>query len=61
MTTVQAGDYLDCDHQTVVRLWTLGHIEGYKTSPGKHGRLRLYRDSVEEYDRQRKSRPPVKK
>ncbi len=53
----EAGRMLGVTHETVRAYWERGLIDGYLTIPAKHGRLRLYRDSVEEYDRQRKSRP----
>jgi excisionase family DNA binding protein len=56
-TTGQAATALGLSIDTIKRLWERGLIEGYLTSPIKGGRLRLYRDSVEEFDRQRKSRP----
>lgn len=57
LTTTQAGRLLDCTEDTVRVYWRKGLIEGYRTIPGPHGRLRLYRDSVEEFDRKRKSQP----
>lgn len=60
LSTTEAGKLLGVTDETVKRWWKLGLIEGYKTNPFPHGRLRLYQDSVEEYDRQRKSRHPSK-
>jgi predicted site-specific integrase-resolvase len=59
LSTTQAGLILGVKHETVKQYWQRGLIEGYLTIPGKHGRLRLYRDSVEEYDRKRKSSPSL--
>lgn len=60
LSTTQAGLILGVKHETVRAYWERGLIEGYLTIPDKHGRLRLYRDSVEEYDRKRKSSPAVR-
>jgi hypothetical protein len=57
LTTGQAGRLLAVTHETVRRYWELGLLEGYLMAPGKHGRLRVYRDSVEAFDRQRKGGP----
>lgn len=61
ISTTEAGRMLDVTHDTIRAWWKRGLIEGYLSTPGPHGRLRLYRDSVEAYDRQRKSRPSVDK
>lgn len=55
LTTTKAGQLLEVTHETVRRYWEQGWIEGYLMTPGKHGRLRLYLDSVEAFDRKRKS------
>jgi hypothetical protein len=39
----------------------LGVIAGYRKTPSARGRIRLYRDSVEQFDRQRKSQAPPRK
>lgn len=55
LTTFQAAELLQVSHDTVKKLYGQGVLEGFKTSP--RGHIRLYRDAVEEYIRQRKSRP----
>jgi predicted site-specific integrase-resolvase len=60
MTTTEAGRYLGVTQDTVRNYWERGLIEGYLTIPVKHGRLKVYRESVEEFDRQRKNQAPRK-
>lgn len=57
LSTTEAGDLLGVTQDTIKRYWLKGLIEGYLTIPEKHGRLRLYRDSIEAFDRKRKSSP----
>ena len=58
----EAADFLEVSDQTIFRLFAAGTLEGYRVTMKRNGRIRLYRDSVEEYDRQRKSQPfPAKK
>jgi len=59
ISTFEAGRLLSVSHDTVRNYWHRGLIEGYVSTSMKGGRLRLYRDSVEEFDRQRKSRPQL--
>lgn len=61
VSTFEAAQMLDVSHDTIKNYWKRGFITGYLTLPTKGGRLRLYRDSVEEFDRQRKSRSPSDK
>jgi hypothetical protein len=53
--------YLEISEDIVVRWFVLGAIEGYRKTPSARGRIRLYRDSVEQFDRQRKSQVPPRK
>ena len=55
ITPKEAAAYLEISEDTVVRWFTLGAIAGYRKTPSARGRIRLYRDSVEQFDRQRKS------
>jgi len=54
----EAAAYLEISEDTVVRWFIMGAIEGYRKTPSARGRIRLYRDSVEQFDRQRKSQAP---
>lgn len=56
LTTTEAGRLLCVAHETIRRYWEAGLIDGYLTRPGKHGRLRVYRDSVVAFQRQRQNR-----
>lgn len=53
----EAGKMLGVSHDTVKNYWKRGWIEGYQTFPGLRGRVRLYRDSIEAFDKMRKSQP----
>ncbi len=55
MSTREAAAYLGVSRPTLLRLWSQGLLEGYRVTPYQNGRVRLYRDSVEEFDRQRKN------
>jgi excisionase family DNA binding protein len=55
MAPKEAAAYLAISEDTVVRWFTMGAIKGYRKTPSARGRIRLYRDSVEAFDRQRKS------
>ena len=55
MTALEAAQYLGVSHDTINRLMAQGHLQGYKQTLRRNGRFRIYRDSVEAYDRQRKS------
>jgi excisionase family DNA binding protein len=57
----EAAAYLEISEDTVVRWFSLGTIEGFRKTPSARGRIRLYRDSVEAFDRQRKSQVPPRK
>lgn len=57
MTAAEAAQYLGVSHDTINRLMAQGQLQGYKQTLRRNGRFRIYRDSVEAYDRQRKSRP----
>lgn len=59
LTTGEAARILNISHDTVKRLYERGEIGGFKTSNSGH--IRLYRDSVEEFDRQRRNQPPPAK
>jgi len=61
MSPKEAAAYLDISEDTVVRWFSLRTIEGYRKTPSARGRIRLYRDSVEAFDRQRKSQVPPRK
>jgi excisionase family DNA binding protein len=61
MSPKEAAAYLEISEDTVVRWFSLGTIEGYRKTPSARGRMRLYRDSVEAFDRQRKSQVPPRK
>lgn len=56
LTTTQAGRRLGVAHETVRRYWDAGLLSGYLSRPGKHGRLRVYVDSVEVLERNRQQR-----
>ena len=55
MTAAEAGKYLGVSHDTINRLMAQGVLQGYKQTLRRNGRFRIYRDSVEAYDHQRKS------
>ena len=55
MSVQEAADYLGISKPTLLRLWTQGLIEGYRVTPYRNGRVLLYRDTVELFDRQRKN------
>ena len=55
MSPKEAAAHLALSEDTVVRWYTVGAIDGYRKTPSARGRIRLYRDSVEAFDRQRKS------
>jgi excisionase family DNA binding protein len=61
ITPREAATYLEISEDTVVRWFIMGAIEGYRKTPSARGRIRLYRDSVEHFDRQRKSQVPPRK
>jgi excisionase family DNA binding protein len=61
ITPREAATYLEISEDTVVRWFIMGAIEGYRKTPSARGRIRLYRDSVEQFDRQRKSQTPLRK
>lgn len=59
--TISAGEaatFLGISKPTLLRLWAQGFLEGYRLTPYRNGQVRLYRDSVELFDRQRKSQAP---
>ena len=58
MSATDAAALLGISKPTLLRLWTQGLVEGYQLTPYRNGRIRLYRDSVELFDRQRKSQAP---
>jgi excisionase family DNA binding protein len=55
MSVVEAAERLGISKPTLLRLWAQGLIAGYRVTPYRNGRVRLYRDSVEMFDRQRKN------
>jgi excisionase family DNA binding protein len=55
MSVGEAAERLGISKPTLLRLWTQGLLEGYRVTPYRNGRVRLYRDSVEMFDRQRKN------
>jgi len=57
ISPAEAGRMLGVSHETAKTYWRKGFIEGYLMTPGPHGRLRIYRDSVETFDKMRKSQP----
>ena len=57
----EAAAQLALSEDTVVRWYVLGAIEGFRKTPSARGRIRLYCDSVEAFDRQRKSQVPPRK
>ena len=61
ITPREAATYLEISEDTVVRWFIMGAIERYRKTPSARGRIRLYRDSVEQFDRQRKSQTPLRK
>lgn len=61
MSAQEAADYLRLSKPTVLKLWAQRLIKGYRALQAVNGRVRLYRDSVEEFDRQRKSQVPTAK
>lgn len=54
MSTHEAAEYLGVSKPTILRLWTQGFVQGYRLTTSPTSRIRLYRDSVEEFDRKRK-------
>lgn len=56
ITTSEAGRRLGVARLTIRRYWHAGYLAGYLTRPGKHGRLRVYVDSVEELLLERQQR-----
>jgi excisionase family DNA binding protein len=54
----EAATLLGVSKPTLLRLWAQGFLEGYRLTPYRNGQIRLYRDSVEQFDRQRKSQAP---
>jgi excisionase family DNA binding protein len=60
MSAQEAAEYLGISRPTLLRLWSQGFLEGYRVTPYQNGRVRLYRDSVEKFDRQRKNQVEVK-
>jgi excisionase family DNA binding protein len=61
MSAQEAADYLRLSKPTVLKLWAQGLLKGYRALQAVNGRVRLYRDSVEAFDRQRKSQVPTRK
>ena len=59
MSVQEAAAALGISKPTLLRLWTQGLLEGYRVTPYRNGRVRLYRDSVEQFDRQRKSQAAI--
>jgi len=51
----EAAAYLGISRPTLLRLRSQGLLAGYRATPYQNGRVRLYRDSVEEFDRQHKN------
>lgn len=56
LSTTQAGRRLGVSHETIRRYWAAGLLAGYLSRPGKHGRLRVYSDSVEVLEEKRQQR-----
>jgi integrase len=50
-----AAAQLGLSKPTLLRLWAQGLIAGYRVTPYRNGRVRLYRVAVEMFDRQRKN------
>lgn len=55
MSAQAAAKYLGISRPTLLRLWVQGLIAGYRATPAPNGRVRLYQDSVELFDRRRKN------
>lgn len=55
MSVNEAAERIGISKPTLLRLWAQGLLEGYRVTPYRNGRVRLYRDSVEVFDRQRKN------
>lgn len=55
MSVGEAAERLGMSKPTLLRLWAQGLLDGYRVTPYRNGRVRLYRDSVELFDRQRKN------
>ncbi|MEM8534443.1 MAG: helix-turn-helix domain-containing protein [Chloroflexota bacterium] len=58
MSAQEAAAYLRISKPTVLRLSTQGLLTGYPVTSYSNGRVRLYRDSVELFDSQRKNQAP---
>jgi excisionase family DNA binding protein len=61
MSAQEAADHLGISKPTLLRLWSQGYLAGYRVTPYRNGQIRLYRDSVEEFDRQRKNQAPIER
>lgn len=55
MSVGEAAERLGMSKPTLLRLWAQGLLAGYRVTPYRNGRVRLYRDAVELFDRQRKN------
>ncbi|NOK57471.1 MAG: hypothetical protein GFH27_549303n263 [Chloroflexi bacterium AL-W] len=58
MSAQEAAAYLGISKPTMLRLWTQGLLTGYRVTPYPNERVRIYRDSVELFDSQRKNQAP---
>ncbi|MFV9504023.1 MAG: excisionase family DNA-binding protein [Oscillochloridaceae bacterium umkhey_bin13] len=54
MSTHEAAEYLGVSKPTILRLWAQGLIQGYRLTNSPTSRVRLYRETVEAFDRKRK-------
>jgi excisionase family DNA binding protein len=59
MSAQEAADYLGISKPTLLRLWAQKVLPGYRVTPYRNGPIRLYRDAVEQFDRQRKSQAAI--
>lgn len=59
LTTAQVAEQLGISHDTVSRLFRSGELRGYRQTQRRNGRLFIYRESVEQYDSQRRNAPQV--
>ena len=55
MSAQEAALFLGVSKPTLLRLWAQGLLEGYRRTLYRNGQIRLYRDTVEQFDRQRKN------
>jgi excisionase family DNA binding protein len=59
MSVQEAAAALGISKPTLLRLWAQGYLTGYRVTPYRNGPIQLYRDAVEQFDRQRKSQAAI--